>query len=73
MLDHEETDMPTALPMAFRKADAPLERGVASRIANNGDLAVVIAFTAIGLALTIGLAVWFPQAANAVALALIVT
>jgi hypothetical protein len=65
--------MPTALPLAFHKADAPLERGLGLSIANNGDLAVIAAFTIIGLALTIGLAVLFPQAANAAALALIVT
>jgi hypothetical protein len=73
MFDDEETDMPTALPLAFRKADAPLERNAGLGIANNGDLAVVAALTAIGLALTMGLAVLFPQAANAVAVALIVT
>jgi hypothetical protein len=65
--------MPTALPLAFHKADAPLERGVGLSIVNNGDLAVIAAVTAIGLAVTIGLAVLFPQAANAVALGLIVT
>jgi hypothetical protein len=65
--------MPTALPLAFRKADALLERNADLGIANNGDLAIVAALTAIGLALTMGLAALFPQAANAVALALIVT
>jgi hypothetical protein len=73
MFDNEETDMPTALPLAFRKADALLEGNADLGIANNGDLAIVAALTAIGLALTMGLAALFPQAANAVALALIVT
>lgn len=61
--------MPTTLSLAFHKVDAPRE---GSAIAPNRDLAVVAAFTAIGRAVAIGLAVLIPQAANAVALALIV-
>jgi hypothetical protein len=65
--------MPTALPFAFRKADAPLERYANLGIANNGDLAIVATVAAIGLALAIGLAVLFPLTANVVALGLNVT
>lgn len=64
--------MPTALPLAFYKSDAPLERRAGLGIAINADLTVAAAFTGLGFALAIGLAVLFPQAANAAALALIV-
>jgi hypothetical protein len=63
--------MTTALPLAFRK-DILLERSEELRIVNAGDLSVVAAFAVIGIALTIGLTVFFPQAANAIALALAV-
>lgn len=65
--------MPTALPLAFRKVAALPEHSDSLRAATNRDLAVIGAFVGIGLALTIGFAVLFPQAANAVALAFIVT
>lgn len=65
--------MPTALPLAFRKVAAPLERSDDQSTAINRDLTVIGAFVGIGLALTIGLTVFFPQAANAVALAFIVS
>jgi hypothetical protein len=65
--------MPTALPLAFRKGAAPLEHSGDPSTATNQDLAVIGAFVGIGLALAIGLTVMFPQAANAVALAFIVS
>jgi hypothetical protein len=71
--DNQEMDMPTALPLAFHKADAPLARDVGPGIATNRDLAVIAVVTAIGLALAIGLAVLLPHTANVEALAFIST
>lgn len=65
--------MPTALPLAFRDADVVVQRDDRIGITDNRDLLVVAVCTAIGLAVTIGLAVFLPTAAESVALALIVS
>ncbi len=59
--------MPTTLPLTFRQIDVAPER---SEIANSLDLAVVAAFTAVGIFVTFALTVLFPLAGNAVAQAL---
>lgn len=61
--------MPTALPLTFCEAVARRDRVEHLGIANDAGLAIVVAFAAVGLALTIGLVMFFPYAANAIALA----
>lgn len=65
--------MPTTAPLVSRDADAALLRGERPAMESNHDLGVVAAFSAIGIALTIWLALLFPLAANAVAIAWTVT
>jgi hypothetical protein len=65
--------MPTALPMSFGDANKSVRRDEDADGAINGDLAVVAVFAVIGLALSLGLAVAFPHAAEVVAFALIAT
>lgn len=57
--------MPTAIPLVYRDADAALLRGERPAIECNHDLVVVASFSAIGLALTIGLTLLFALPANA--------
>lgn len=64
--------MPTTIPLAVREANVEPQHGLSLATARNRDLRAVVAFAAIGLALAIGFAVFFPLAANAVALAMIV-
>lgn len=66
--------MPTTLALSLGEADTRVRRNDALGVANNNrDLAVVAMFTVIGLAITIGLVVCFPEAASDVATALSVT
>ena len=65
--------MPTTIPLVMREANLEPRRGLSPATARNFDLRVIAVFAAIGLALTIGFTVFFPLAANAVALALSVT
>jgi len=60
--------MPTTIPLGFRAANAELSYGARPTVESNDDLVVVAFFSAIGLALTIALAVLFPNEANAIAI-----
>lgn len=65
--------MPTTIPFLSHDANAELLRSDLSARQANRDLLVVATITGVGLLLTIGLAVLFPLAANAISLALSVT
>ena len=62
--------MPTAIPPVLKYADAQLLRR--ERVPNDSgaNLLIVLLFSTLGLALTIGGDLWFPAAAEAVAAAL---
>lgn len=61
--------MPTALPLAFRGPNAPLQPSERRSVAYiNRDLAAVAAFTVIELALLVGLAALLPLSINVAAL-----